>query len=62
MINGVVERKNCTLQEMARTMINEINITKHFWDEAVNTSCYIHNMISIIPIMDKTPYEVWKKR
>jgi hypothetical protein len=28
--NEVVERKNCTQQEMARTMINEINIAKHF--------------------------------
>jgi transposase InsO family protein len=28
--NEVVERNNCTLQEMARTMINEINIAKHF--------------------------------
>ena len=28
--NGVVERKNRTLQEMARTMIHETNITKHF--------------------------------
>ena len=28
--NGVVERKNKTLQEMARTMINETNIAKIF--------------------------------
>jgi len=28
--NGVVERKNRTLQEMARTMIHENNLAKHF--------------------------------
>jgi len=28
--NGVVERKNRTLQEMARTMIHENNLIKHF--------------------------------
>jgi transposase InsO family protein len=28
--NGVVERKNRTLQEMARTMIYENNLAKHF--------------------------------
>lgn len=29
--NGVVDRKNKTLQEMARTMISETNVAKHFW-------------------------------
>jgi IS30 family transposase len=58
--NGVVERNNCTLQEMARTMINETNIAKHFWAEAINTTCYIQNKISIRPILNKTPYELWK--
>ena len=35
--NGVVERKNRTLVEMARTML----------DEAVNTACYVSNRILI---------------
>src|ERR1044072_2860944 len=60
--NGVVERKNRTLQEMARTMIQETNIAKHFWAEAVNTACYIQNRISIRPILNKTPYELWKNK
>src|ERR1044072_7547557 len=41
--NGVVERKNRALQEMARTMIQETDMAKHFWAEAVNTTCYIQN-------------------
>src|SRR3954464_4374358 len=60
--NGVVERKNRTLQEMARTMINETNMAKHFWAEAINTACYIQNRISIRPILNKTPYELWKNK
>ena len=32
--NGVVERKNRTLQEMARVMLNENNLPKYFWAEA----------------------------
>src|SRR3954466_14372632 len=60
--NGVVERKNRTLQEMARTMINETNMAKHFWAEAINTACYIQNRISIRSILNKTPYELWKNR
>ena len=43
-------------------MINETNIAKNFWAEAINTSCYIQNRISIRPILDKTPYELWKNK
>src|ERR1044072_3738834 len=60
--NGVVERKNRTLQEMARTMIQETDMAKHFWAEAVNTACYIQNRISVIPILNKTPCELWKNK
>ena len=41
--NGVVERKNRTLAEMARTMLSENNIPGYFWGEAINTACYIIN-------------------
>src|ERR1044072_2155472 len=47
---------------MARTMMQETNIAKHFWAEAVNTACYIQNRISIRPILNKTPYELWKNK
>jgi len=39
--NGVVERKNKTLQEMARTMLYENSLPKHLWAEVVNTTCYV---------------------
>ncbi|KAM6597070.1 hypothetical protein CsatA_007594 [Cannabis sativa] len=60
--NGVVERKNRTIQEMAMSMLNEISLPKYFWAEAVNTSCYILNRVFIRPNMNKTPYELWKGR
>jgi transposase InsO family protein len=60
--NGVVERKNRTLQEMARTILNESNVEKYFWAEAINTSCYILNRVSIRKVLNKTPYELWKGR
>ncbi|KAH9698134.1 hypothetical protein KPL71_023896 [Citrus sinensis] len=41
--NGVVERKNRSIQEMARTMLNENSLPKYFWAEAVNTACYVLN-------------------
>src|SRR5580765_7828591 len=34
----------------------------HFWAEAVNTACYIQNRISVRPILNKTPYELWKNK
>ena len=60
--NGVVERKNRTLEEMARTMLCEGNLPKYFWAEAVNTACYILNRVLIRPILKKTPYELWNER
>jgi len=44
---------------MARTMIHENNLAKHFWAEAVNTTCYVQNMIYIRPILEKTTYELF---
>jgi transposase InsO family protein len=41
--NEVVEQKNHTLVEMARTMLNEHRTHKRFWTDAINTACYISN-------------------
>nr|GEZ11079.1 retrovirus-related Pol polyprotein from transposon TNT 1-94 [Tanacetum cinerariifolium] len=60
--NGVVERKNMTLQDMSRTMLNEQSIPQKFWCNAVDTSTYILNRILIRPILGKTPYEIFRGR
>jgi transposase InsO family protein len=39
--NSVVERKNRTLQESARVMLQAKSLPYHFWAEAMNTSYYI---------------------
>ncbi|XP_073019134.1 uncharacterized protein [Primulina eburnea] len=41
--NGIAERKNRTLQEMARVMLSSKNVSKRFWAEALNTACHISN-------------------
>ncbi|GJU87631.1 retrovirus-related pol polyprotein from transposon TNT 1-94 [Tanacetum coccineum] len=56
--NGVVEKKNRTLQEMSRTMLNEQSLPQKFWCNAVDTSTYILNRILIRAILGKTPYEL----
>ena len=58
--NGVVEIKNRTLEDMARTMLCESNLLTTFWAEAVNTANYVLNQCLIRPILKKTPYELFK--
>ncbi|GJR83668.1 ribonuclease H-like domain-containing protein [Tanacetum coccineum] len=41
--NGVVERKNRTLIEAARTMLADSLLPIPFWAKAVNTACYVLN-------------------
>jgi transposase InsO family protein len=56
--NGVVERKNSTLVEMARTMLDEHRTPRRFWAEAVNTACYVANRIFLRAYLGKTSYEL----
>ena len=56
--NGEVERKNRTLVEMARMMLDEHRTPRHFWAEAINTACYVANRIFLRSFMKKTSYEL----
>jgi hypothetical protein len=56
--NGVVERKNRTLLDMARTMLDEYKTSDRFWAEAVNTACYAINRLYLHRILKKTSYEL----
>ena len=60
--NGVVERKNRILEDMTRTMLIASGLPRNFWAEALNTACYIINRCMIRPILNKTPYELFKGR
>jgi hypothetical protein len=56
--NGVVERKNSTLLDMARTMLDEYKTSDRFWAEAINTACYAINRLYLHRILKKTSYEL----
>jgi hypothetical protein len=56
--NGVVERKNRTLLDMARTMLDEYKNPDRFCVEAINTACYSINRLYLHRILKKTSYEL----
>nr|GEU92199.1 putative ribonuclease H-like domain-containing protein [Tanacetum cinerariifolium] len=60
--NRVVERKNRTLIEAARTMLVDSLLTTPFWAEAVNTICYVQNRVLVTKPHNKTPYELLLSR
>jgi len=42
-----MERKNITLQESDRVMLHAKHLPYHFWAEAMNTTCHIHNRVTL---------------
>ncbi|GJW54471.1 retrovirus-related pol polyprotein from transposon TNT 1-94 [Tanacetum coccineum] len=60
--NGVAERRNKTLIEAARTMLNSAKLPKPFWGKAVNTACYTQNRSIIVKRHGKTSYDMFRGR
>ncbi|GJS96147.1 retrovirus-related pol polyprotein from transposon TNT 1-94 [Tanacetum coccineum] len=60
--NGVVERRNRTLVEAARTMLSASKLPLSFWAEAVATACYTQNRSIIITSHEKTAYHIINDR
>ncbi|GJU47129.1 retrovirus-related pol polyprotein from transposon TNT 1-94 [Tanacetum coccineum] len=58
--NGVVERRNRTLMEAARTMLIFAKAPMFLWAEAVATACYTLNRSLVHTLHGKTYYELLK--
>jgi transposase InsO family protein len=56
--NGVVDRKNHTLVEMAMMMLDEHRTPRRFWADAISTACYISNRIFLHLILHLTSFEL----
>ncbi|GJT75973.1 retrotransposon protein, putative, ty1-copia subclass [Tanacetum coccineum] len=56
--NRVSERRNHTLLDMVRSIMNLTTLPLSFWDYALETATRILNMVPIKKV-DKTPYELW---
>lgn len=57
--NGVAERANRTLVEMARTMMLHAGVDESLWAEAISTASYLRNRSPAKHLNNKTPYEAW---
>lgn len=60
--NGVCERKNRTIMDMARCMMHEMDLPKSFWAEAANTAVFLLNKLPSRAVKDQTPHEIWYER
>jgi len=57
--NGIAERANRTIVEMARAMLIESNVPKGLWAEAVNTAVFLRNRCPAKANNSITLYELW---
>ena len=60
--NGVVERRNRTLLEMAWSILKHINLPNHLWGEAIRHTTYLINRVATRSLEGKTPYEALKSQ
>jgi transposase InsO family protein len=57
--NGIVERRNQTVVEMARCLLKSMDVPSLFWGEAVKTAVYILNRSPTKSVRGKTPFQAW---
>ncbi|KRZ93244.1 Retrovirus-related Pol polyprotein from transposon TNT 1-94 [Trichinella sp. T8] len=60
--NGVAERKNRTLLDMARCMLLESKLSLNFWAKAISTACYIGNRCPSRSLNGEIPLTLWNGR
>jgi hypothetical protein len=58
--NGVVERRNQTVVEMAWCLLKSMHVPAQFWGEAVQVAVYLLTPTKCLD--DRTPYEMWYGR
>ncbi|GJU37062.1 putative ribonuclease H-like domain-containing protein [Tanacetum coccineum] len=59
---GKAAQSLLTLIEAAKTMLADSKLLTTFWEEAVNTACYVQNRVLVVKPHNKTPYELFLGR
>lgn len=57
--NGVVERKNRTVMNLTRSMLQDRDLPNFLWAEAVATAVYVINRSPTKALTNQTPVEAW---
>ena len=57
--NGVAKRKNRHLLETARALLYQMHVPKHFWVDAVSTSCFLINRMPSSVLNWEKPYHIF---
>lgn len=60
--NGVAERSNRTLVEMARCMLTQTGTPLTLWAEAINAAAYTRNRCPTKANQEVTPHEIWTEK
>ena len=60
--NGLAERRNMTVMNMARCMLKEKHLPSDFWGEVVSITAYILNKCPTKKLKDRVLEEVWTQR
>lgn len=60
--NGVVERRNRTMMEMARSILKHMKLPNYMWGEAIRHVTYILNRVATRSLKEKTPYEMFRNK
>ena len=60
--NGIAERKNRMLVEMARCMMRQAGSPPAYWAEAINTACYLGNRCTTSALKGGIPFKLWRNK
>src|SRR6266850_1948745 len=60
--NGVAERMNQTLVELARAMLTAADLPEFLWEPAVEHAAYIQNRSFTTSLQGMTPYQAWHNK
>lgn len=60
--NGVAERANRTLVEMARCLMLQAKLPNSLWAEMINTATFLRNRTVTKSLHGITPFEAWTQR
>jgi hypothetical protein len=60
--NGVVERRNRIVMEMAKSLMKNMNVLGMFWGEVVRHSVHLLNRLPTKTMGSRTPFEAWNGR